>query len=147
MLILHGGKNRTWISARESLARWQTAAQKFFKLFFTIGAPPLHVLNPSTFPEFAAERRVRSLLSRCVLPVSHELLAPEKWRPATPPPSSRDPIKHKLPSIHNAAPERRNDSFRLGTRSWRVPCWSLDPSDISSVETHSQGLRALTADV
>lgn len=69
----------------------------------------------STFPEFAAERRVLSLLSCPVLPVSHEPLAREKWRLATPPTSSRDPIKHKLPSIHNAAPERRNGSIFL---SW-----------------------------
>ena len=68
----------------------------------------------STFPEFAAERRVQSLLSHSVLPVSHELLAPEKWRLATPPASSRDPIKHKLPSIHITAPERGNGSIFLG---------------------------------
>ena len=68
----------------------------------------------STFPEFAAERRVRSLLSHSVLPVSHEPLAPEKWRLATPPTSSGDPIKHKLPSIHITAPERGNGSIFLG---------------------------------
>ena len=71
-------------------------------------------LESSTFPEFAAGRRVQSLLSHSVLPVSHEPRAPEKWRLATPPTSSRDPIKHKLPSIHITAPERGNGSIFLG---------------------------------